>query len=336
MAYTSWSRIWTTMSRKPKKCSLQNMRWNWMQVILHADQRSQSKTTKTSSQKQYLLEKDFGPMLNHENIQSPIMQNRRNWFIFFVMNDYLEKMMERLNSGEAKTIFSIFPALSSLVWRQGEEKHGRRRRKQEHISVLYWFFRNNLAPPSSSRSLRTQSHWSYFTGQCRYSEQLLPIHLSCRMCNQFYIPSSIREWYLEVKFWATDRQFSFCLWIPMDRNHEDPDTIDLSAPRHAQYMHKAWKQHQNTVVCWVNIKHDRTLLFLPKHSQVIVFRWLLGWKLEKSRTRKNMSHLGLLPKISLKHDWMKELGSEVAQRPDGQVAIWKLPIEPTKSKPRSW
>ena len=25
------------------------------------------------------------------------------------------------------------------------------------------------------------------------------------------------------------------------------------------------------------------------------------------------------PKISLKHDWMKELGSEVAQRPDGQV-----------------
>ena len=25
------------------------------------------------------------------------------------------------------------------------------------------------------------------------------------------------------------------------------------------------------------------------------------------------------PKISLKHDWMKELGSEVAQRPDGEV-----------------
>ena len=25
------------------------------------------------------------------------------------------------------------------------------------------------------------------------------------------------------------------------------------------------------------------------------------------------------PKISLKHDWMKELGSEVAQRPDGHI-----------------
>ena len=26
------------------------------------------------------------------------------------------------------------------------------------------------------------------------------------------------------------------------------------------------------------------------------------------------------PKISLKHDWKRELGSEVAQRPEGQVA----------------
>ena len=34
---------------------------------------------------------------------------------------------------------------------------------------------------------------------------------------------------------------------PMDKNHKDPDTIDLEAPRLAQYMHKAWKKHQNTV-----------------------------------------------------------------------------------------
>ena len=32
-----------------------------------------------------------------------------------------------------------------------------------------------------------------------------------------------------------------------------------------------------------------------------------------------MRHLGPLPKISLKHDWKRELGSEDAQRPDGQV-----------------
>ena len=45
---------------------------------------------------------------------------------------------------------------------------------------------------------------------------------------------------------------------PMNKEHEDPDeikdrdTIDLNEARHAQYMHKAWKKHQNTE-SWVDI-----------------------------------------------------------------------------------
>ena len=39
---------------------------------------------------------------------------------------------------------------------------------------------------------------------------------------------------------------------PMDKNHKDLDTIDLTEPRRAQYMHKAWKRHQNAVY-WVDI-----------------------------------------------------------------------------------
>ena len=38
----------------------------------------------------------------------------------------------------------------------------------------------------------------------------------------------------------------------MDKEHKDPDTIDLEAPRLARYMHKAWKNHQNAVY-WVDI-----------------------------------------------------------------------------------
>ena len=38
----------------------------------------------------------------------------------------------------------------------------------------------------------------------------------------------------------------------MDKNHKDPDTIDLGAPRLARYMHKTWKNHQNAVY-WVDI-----------------------------------------------------------------------------------
>ena len=35
----------------------------------------------------------------------------------------------------------------------------------------------------------------------------------------------------------------------MVKEHKDPDTIDLNAPRHAHYMHKALKKHQSTVYC---------------------------------------------------------------------------------------
>ena len=62
-----------------------------------------------------------------------------------------------------------------------------------------------------------------------------------------YIPSSIRELRAGGQN-LSNRQTVFCLPVdPMDKNHKDPDTIDLSVPRHAQCMHKAWKRHQDAV-----------------------------------------------------------------------------------------
>ena len=53
---------------------------------------------------------------------------------------------------------------------------------------------------------------------------------------------------------SKERQTVFFLPVdPMDKEHKDPDTIDLGAPRRAQYMHTAWEKHQNTVY-WVDIK----------------------------------------------------------------------------------
>ena len=50
------------------------------------------------------------------------------------------------------------------------------------------------------------------------------------------------------------RQTVFFLHVdPMDKNHKYPEKIDQKAPRLAQYMHKEWKKHQNTVY-WVGIK----------------------------------------------------------------------------------
>ena len=54
-------------------------------------------------------------------------------------------------------------------------------------------------------------------------------------------------------------------------------------------------------------------------SSLLYSEKLLGWKLEKSYARKVYMSPRPPPKISLKHDWKRELGSEGAQRPAGPV-----------------
>ena len=70
----------------------------------------------------------------------------------------------------------------------------------------------------------------------------------------------------------SNRQPVFFLPVdPMAKNHKDPETIDLNAPRHAQYMHKAWKRHQNTV-SWVdiNLALKKGLKFYQTRSNAII------------------------------------------------------------------
>ena len=52
---------------------------------------------------------------------------------------------------------------------------------------------------------------------------------------------------------SSKRQTVFFLPIdPRDRGHQDPAKIDLNEPRRAQYLHSAWKKHQDAVF-WVDI-----------------------------------------------------------------------------------
>ena len=143
-----------------------------------------------------------------------------------------------------------------------------------------------------------------------------------------YIPSSIRIGTGRSKFeQQTDSTLSAC--GSHGQNHEDPDTIDLNAPRLAQYMRKAWKKYQNTVY-WVdiNLALEKGLKFYQTRSNAIILHETLPAycipKVVRMETgeviyEKVYASHRPPPKISLKHDWMKELGSEVAQRPDGEV-----------------
>ena len=70
----------------------------------------------------------------------------------------------------------------------------------------------------------------------------------------------------------SNRQTVFFLPVdPMDKEHKDPDTIDLGAPRLAQYMHKAWKKYQNTVH-WVdiNLAQRKGMKFYQTRSNAII------------------------------------------------------------------
>ena len=184
------------------------------------------------------------------------MKCRSNWSLFFVMVVYLEKMMER--------------AISTLVWWKVEEHNGKWSRKQEKVSILYRSFRRNSWLPSSSRSFRTQSHWSFITGQCINSGRFLRVHLSRRMCNQLTFHHQFRIDPGDQN--VSKRQTVFFLLVnPMNKEHKDPETVDLKATRLAQYMHKTWKKHQNTVY-WVDIKlaQKKGLKFYQTRSNAII------------------------------------------------------------------
>ena len=109
----------------------------------------------------------------------------------------------------------------------------------------------------------------------------------------------------------------FLLLEPMDKNHKDPDKIDLKAPRRAQHLHKAWKKHQITVYSVdINLAQKKGLKFHQTPSSLHPDSCSDGnWRCHEKVHASPRSP----PKISLKHNWMKELGSEVVRQPEGEV-----------------
>ena len=94
-------------------------------------------------------------------------------------------------------------------------------------------------------------------------------------------------------------------------------------------MHKAWKKFHNTVY-WVDIKIDlkKELMFFQALWNAIVLQGILptycipkAIKMETGQNKNEKVHASprLRPKISFKHNWMKDSSSDVDQRPAGQV-----------------
>ena len=154
------------------------------------------------------------------------------------------------------------------------------------------------------------------------------------------------------------RQTVFFLLIdPRDKEHQDPEHIDFSVPRRAQYLHSAWKKHKD-VVFWVDIDLaiQKGLTFCQTRSNAIILQGTLPAccvpKVVRLKTGEVLYEKSYLsprppPKISLRHDhnWTKgndQLGSTVEQQPVGKLAqqsfgeVQRVKFSnPTQSKPKS-
>ena len=121
------------------------------------------------------------------------------------------------------------------------------------------------------------------------------------------------------------RQTVFFLLVDlMDKEHKDLDTIDLRAPRLAQYMQTAWKRHEEAKN-WVDIKlaQQKGLKFYQTRLNAFIlhetltaycFQKVVRMEIGAVIYEKVYASPRSPPKISLKHDWMKDLGSEVARQ----------------------
>ena len=164
-------------------------------------------------------------------------------------------------------------------------------------------------------------------------------HVGC-VCNQFTFHHQSR---IDTDRFCNIHTVFFLLVDPMDKEHKDLDTIDLGASRLAQYMHKAWKKHQNTVY-WVdiNLALKKGLKFYQTRWNAIILHEKLPTycipKIVRMETgeviyEKVFASPRPPPKISLKHDSMKELGSEVARQPEGEVTRQAEGSQPTLPNP---
>ena len=200
--------------------------------------------------------------------------------------------MERFILEKSRTSSESIPTNSSLVWQSMESMLGSRRRSKKEISVLHWRFRNNCLSPSSSRTFRTQSYWSFITGQCGDSERIYSSIFTIFCVRLIFILSSTMDWYLEVKIQARDRQYSFCLLIPGTRSTKILKRLTWMY----HVVHNTCKTHGRNIKTryigsililqfgkdWHSIKLDRMQSSFKEHFQLIVFQKLSDWKLKKS------------------------------------------------------
>ena len=123
---------------------------------------------------------------------------------------YIEKMMEQLNSAELKMIFRNIYHIVLI----GLMKNGRASWQEEQETRKYFSIVTSELFKVIQDAILLILHYKTMSWFRTISSSTF-ITLDVQST---YIPSSILDWHREVKIWANDRQYSFCLWILLIKN----------------------------------------------------------------------------------------------------------------------
>ena len=202
-----------------------------------------------------------------------------------------------------------------------EEQHGKRRRNKKQISIvpiraLQGHSGRNLIDPSLQDNVLIPDDFFEYI-----------YHVVCAINLHSIINSGLIPGGQNL----SNRHTVFFLSVnPMDKEHKDPDTIDLDAPRLAQYMHKAWKETSKYCVLGRHqpCSEERIEVLSTRSNAIILDETLpascipkaVGMGTGEIIYTKVYESPRPPPKISLRNDRMKEVGSEVARQPEGEVA----------------
>ena len=103
---------------------------------------------------------------------------------------------------------------------------------------------------------------------------------------------------------------------PVNKEHKDPDLIDLEAPRLAWYQQTKWKRHQDTVY-WIDVQlaQQKGLKFVQtSFNAIILYDTLPAYCIPKAVLVETgeIIYENVFesprppPKISFEDNWMKE------------------------------
>ena len=183
--------------------------------------------------------------------------------------------MEQFNSGESSFIFGINVHKTNngrmTVGKKSRAAGGGSKRRNQNSDISGTILYLRALQRHSGRNLIDPLLQDNVIIQRGLFQHIY--HIGCA----FNLHSLINNGLIPGGQDSSTRQTVFFLpFDPRDKHHQDPEKIDLNVPRHAQYLHNAWKKHHDAV-CWVdvNLAIRKRLTFYQTRSNAIILQGIL-------------------------------------------------------------